>query len=250
MPNVVGATGTLNQAATVGTDQPSRTKKSDGMGKDDFLKLLVTQLRYQDPLKPMDDTQFVSQMAQFSSLEQMHNLNTTTLLNQATNLIGKTVNWPADDGSLLSGVVKSVKVIDGQPKLEMNIQDVDIKDLLGNKPEDPHELIGQKVIWNTGDGTANTAKVLAVKDVNGVKKLVVEGEIVELAKVQGVQNNAPEIEKANLVSKTSSNPELVKKPNAKVTQVAAPGIAAPIVPSLNPVISNAVKPKASEVKTE
>ena len=46
------------------------------LGKEDFLNLLVTQLRYQNPLDPMDNTEFVAQLAQFSSLEQMSNLNT------------------------------------------------------------------------------------------------------------------------------------------------------------------------------
>jgi flagellar basal-body rod modification protein FlgD len=46
------------------------------MGKDDFLLLLIAQLRNQDPLDPMDNSQFVAQLAQFSSLEQMENLNT------------------------------------------------------------------------------------------------------------------------------------------------------------------------------
>ena len=75
------------------------------MGKEEFLNLLVTQLRYQNPLEPMKDTEFVAQLAQFSSLEQLSNINTTldnssqldyvlsqTIANtMATTLIGKEV---------------------------------------------------------------------------------------------------------------------------------------------------------------
>ncbi|MCR4665793.1 MAG: flagellar hook assembly protein FlgD [Desulfovibrio sp.] len=79
------------------------TKKStgDNMDKEDFLMLLVTQFQYQDPLNPMEDQEFVAQMAQFSSLEQLMNLNTSMegltsatdnqqMLN-ATSYIGKQV---------------------------------------------------------------------------------------------------------------------------------------------------------------
>lgn len=97
----------------------SVSNKSSQLGKDDFLKLLVTQMQYQDPLNPMDDTQFVSQMAQFSSLEQMQNMNTATLTTQATTLIGKLVTWSLDSGGYKDGTVAAVAIVDGQPKLVM-----------------------------------------------------------------------------------------------------------------------------------
>ena len=66
-------------------------KASSDLGKDDFLKLLVTQMQYQDPLNPQADTDFIAQLAQFSSLEQMQNLNQTNTNSQAFNLVGKEV---------------------------------------------------------------------------------------------------------------------------------------------------------------
>lgn len=86
------------------TTQTSQTSssaksKSDALGKSDFLKLLIAQLKYQDPMKPMDDKSFIAEMAQFNALEEQRNLNTTLTKNQdferlssASNLIGKAVH--------------------------------------------------------------------------------------------------------------------------------------------------------------
>ncbi len=68
-----------------------RYSSGSDLDKDAFLRLLVTQLQYQDPLNPMDNTEFVSQMAQFSALEQMQNLNSTMTNSQAYSMIGRTV---------------------------------------------------------------------------------------------------------------------------------------------------------------
>lgn len=80
---------------------PTQTQANDVMGKDDFLTLLVAQLQHQDPLNPAESTEFTAQLAQFSSLEQLQNIDATlngfevyqsTLNNiQSSGFIGKTV---------------------------------------------------------------------------------------------------------------------------------------------------------------
>jgi len=84
------------------------------LDKDDFLKILVTKLSHQDPTQPMEDREFVSQMAQFSSLEQMTNLNkefskvvNLIAASQAMNLLGKTVEIHQGD-QVVTGIVKEV----------------------------------------------------------------------------------------------------------------------------------------------
>ena len=105
--------GTLGAAA-------AGTNPNAILGKDDFLKLLVTQLQHQDPMNPMDDKDFMGQMAQFSSLEQITNLVETTQreafssqMSQAVGLIGHQVSWVATDGTNGSGTVSKVSVSDG-----------------------------------------------------------------------------------------------------------------------------------------
>ncbi len=87
-------------------------KASQELGKDDFLKLLMTQLTHQDPTEPMDNSQFIAQMAQFSSLEQMYNVsNGFTKMasimqsNEAAGTLGKVVELDVE-GEQVSGVVE------------------------------------------------------------------------------------------------------------------------------------------------
>ena len=86
---------------------------SQQLGKDDFLKLLLTQLTNQDPTSPMEDTQFISQMAQFSSLEQMTNMNesfkkmvSVIISSQAASTLGKSVEIDIGD-STAKGMVEA-----------------------------------------------------------------------------------------------------------------------------------------------
>ncbi len=87
---------------------------SQSLGKDDFLKLLIVQMQNQDPTDPMDNTEFIAQMAEFSTLEQMtnmnsnfENLNSMLTSNNAMGTIGKKVDINLGDATT-SGVVQAV----------------------------------------------------------------------------------------------------------------------------------------------
>ena len=121
--SVTAATGTTG-TTTTNTTSTKSTNSSSSLGKDDFLKLLVTQLQTQDPMNPMDDTQFISQMAQFTSLEQMKNMNTSVQMTQATSYIGKQVTWDNDQGVEQTGVVKSVRMVNSEPKIIIGDQSI------------------------------------------------------------------------------------------------------------------------------
>jgi flagellar basal-body rod modification protein FlgD len=94
--------------------------------KDEFLKLLLAQLKNQDPINPVDSTQMLAQQAQFASLEQMQNLNTNLVslmtmqaVTQATSLIGTTVTGTDASGNAVTGVVDSISFQGGNPFLKV-----------------------------------------------------------------------------------------------------------------------------------
>ncbi len=152
-------------------------KQSNGMDKNAFLKILVAELSNQDPTQAKDSTEYVAQLAQFSSLEQMANLNTTMSFNAASNMVGKTVGLDiaASDGNLLSGVVKNAVRSGDNIKLTVETRDgetqVALSDVLGVQNTNNTDigsavnLIGKNIRIYSNDGT-NTIYTGSVKSVS------------------------------------------------------------------------------------
>lgn len=112
------------------TETSSKTSGSN-LGKDAFLNLLVTQMQYQDPLNPTSDKDFLAQMAQFSSLEQMQNLNKSSSMAQAYSLIGKVVtatviNETTMESKAVEGFVDSVSLKNGKTYVQINGSDIEL----------------------------------------------------------------------------------------------------------------------------
>lgn len=124
----VASVGEQNAVNEILTRKPESTRNTGELGKDEFLKLLITQLKYQDPLQPMDDKEFIAQIAQFSSLEQMKNMSTSIENMKAYSLIGKYVTATYTDTSgkikTVEGEVEGVRVISGNVHLTINGEDI------------------------------------------------------------------------------------------------------------------------------
>lgn len=103
--------GVLDQAESAVTKK-TETRGTNELGKDAFLQLLVAQMKNQDPLNPDTNTEYVAQLAQFSTLEQMQNMNTTLSNTSAFNLVGQYVEIIEKDSSgkqtTVEGTVDSV----------------------------------------------------------------------------------------------------------------------------------------------
>lgn len=122
-PLVANATTSSSSASTAGL--PGQKT----LGQDDFLKLLAQQFKSQDPMKPMDDTSFIAQMAQFTSLQQTSEMaQTMTALSAqqqvatANSYIGHKVTVDAGQGLTDAGDVTAVKMVEGAPQLVVNGQ--------------------------------------------------------------------------------------------------------------------------------
>jgi flagellar basal-body rod modification protein FlgD len=105
-------------AAANSTD--SVASPSSALNQNDFLKLLVAQMQYQDPMNPQSDTEMASQMAQFTSLQQATQSSSALAMIQADGLVGNTVTLQVDSQTTATGVVQGVVLDSGTPEIIVN----------------------------------------------------------------------------------------------------------------------------------
>ena len=139
----------------------ARLRRPDGsargeLGRNSFLRLLVTELRHQDPTQPMQDREFISQMAQFSSLEQMTNMNEAIQNMQNSNkateafaLLGRRVEAViSSTGEAVDGVVSRISYRNGNVRLIVNNRELQLSDVnavypAGQPAEQPQGQAGR-----------------------------------------------------------------------------------------------------------
>jgi flagellar basal-body rod modification protein FlgD len=117
------------------------TNADASLGQNDFLQLLVAQLKYQDPMKPADSSEFMGEMAQFSTVQGVTSMSSTlasmsrsTDVSTGIAMIGKSISYQSPDGTTASGIVNSVSSADKAVTLHLTSGDVALTDVLGVSP--------------------------------------------------------------------------------------------------------------------
>ena len=147
--NVVSSnSSTLSTSSTTNPTSSSSALtsavNSSSLGENSFLQLLVTQMQHQDPTQPQSNTQFIAQLAQFTSLEQMTNvsnssaqmvselnaLTSNTQLNSAFLLLGDTVTVQSSDGASVTGPVTSVNANGSTTTVTVNGTDYPVSSVM------------------------------------------------------------------------------------------------------------------------
>ena len=125
--------GTIVESTSQSSLKSQSTSSSDSMDKDTFLQLLVAQMKYQDPLEPTSNTEYVAQYAQFSQVEQMQNMAASTDLARASALVGKEVyiktTTSAGETKYVQGKVDYVVFENSKAYLSINEELYSLSDL-------------------------------------------------------------------------------------------------------------------------
>ncbi|OON97992.1 MAG: hypothetical protein ATN36_00220 [Epulopiscium sp. Nele67-Bin005] len=182
---------TTSESSYFQLDTSSREPVQD-MGKDEFIQLLVTQLKYQDPFEPMDNTEMVAQLAQFSALEQMMNVAQATEKQMIHSMIGDYVeySYTNDEGQTeyyigkvdyvkLSGSEYLLGLGDHEISLDNVYQVYDADNITTNSS--PFEVIGktvQAITTTIDDTTGLSTEVIIEGEVLGIKLIDSEAHVI------------------------------------------------------------------------
>lgn len=126
--------GKIQETASSGSSISESKDSGGSLGKDAFLQLLVTQMKYQDPLDPQDNSEYVAQLATFSQLEEMQNMSNTMQISQASSLVGETVIMRTKSNvtgeiTYVAGTVDFVSIESNKAYLSINGNKYSIDDL-------------------------------------------------------------------------------------------------------------------------
>lgn len=220
--SAVGNTNVVAPDSDYLSTKSDAAKKDDALGKDAFMQMLVTQMKYQDPLNPMDNQEMLAQLAQFTALEQMMNVAKSSDRQLANEMIGKYVEYQYKDeatgeSSVKYGKVDYVKLTGDTPVLGIGEQEVTldkVSQVLGSDMV-PASTSAFDVIGKTVQATTK------VKDENGKEQdVIIEGEVKGIQMVSGKpyvligtgksQMSIPYSNVANIVENTSITGREVK----------------------------------------
>lgn len=126
--------GKIQETASSGSNISDTKDSGSKLGKDAFLQLLVTQMKYQDPLDPQDNSEYIAQLATFSQLEELQNMSNTLQVSQASSLVGETVIMKTKSNvtgetTYVAGTVDFVSIENGKAYLSINGDKYSIDDL-------------------------------------------------------------------------------------------------------------------------
>jgi flagellar basal-body rod modification protein FlgD len=143
------------------SDSTTKTSSNSALDKDAFLQLLVAQMKYQDPLEPTSNTEYIAQLATFSQLEATQNLEKTIDSSNANDLVGKavimkTTSSSTGDTYYTAGYVDAVKMEEGKPYLYINSSYYALSDLDTVLDEEYYEEYLEGVKSSSGSGTGTT----------------------------------------------------------------------------------------------
>ena len=207
----IGDDGKIVQSASQSSieSQVSKSSTSD-MNKDTFLQLLVAQMKYQDPLEPTSNTEYISQYATFTQVEEIQNMASTMELSRASSLVGEEViiNTTGSDGSkkTVQGQVDYVTYENGKAYVSIDENLYSVSDVA---------TIIDKQYMNAYDKAASFVSRIAKLPVVGA---VSEKELNEIAELDEIYNGMSDYEKTFVASDVVKSLEEYKAQAAKVKE--------------------------------